>query len=90
MKVISYTIHVLYPPENDQSEPREEFLHRERLCYTDAEFDDHLAIAKAEAYNGEVTVEEIQDKQQEPSTESVLLELAADHEARLCEIELGV
>lgn len=25
-----------------------------------------------------------------PSTESVLLELAADHEARLCEIELGV
>ena len=25
-----------------------------------------------------------------PSTEEVLLELAADHEARLCEIELGV
>ena len=25
-----------------------------------------------------------------PTTEEVLLELAADHEARLCEIELGV
>ena len=27
---------------------------------------------------------------QHPTTEEVLLELAADHEARLCEIELGV
>jgi hypothetical protein len=26
----------------------------------------------------------------EPSTEEILLEIAADHEARLCEIELGV
>ena len=26
----------------------------------------------------------------EPTTEEVLLEIAADHEARLCEIELGV
>ena len=26
----------------------------------------------------------------EPTTEEILLELAADHEARLCEIELGV
>ena len=28
--------------------------------------------------------------EQEPTTEEVLLEIAADHEARLCEIELGV
>lgn len=26
----------------------------------------------------------------EPTTEEILLEIAADHEARLCEIELGV
>ena len=26
----------------------------------------------------------------EPTTEEVLLEIAADHEARLCEMELGV
>lgn len=26
----------------------------------------------------------------EPTTEEILLELAADHEARICEIELGV
>lgn len=26
----------------------------------------------------------------EPTTDEILLELAADHEARLCEIELGV
>lgn len=28
--------------------------------------------------------------EQEPTTEEVLLEIAADHEARLCEMELGV
>ena len=61
MKVISYTIRALYPPENDQSESREEFLHRERLCRTDVEFNEHLSIAKAEAYNGEYTIEDVPD-----------------------------
>lgn len=32
----------------------------------------------------------VEPVESEPTTEEVLLEIAADHEARLCEIELGV
>lgn len=49
-----------------------------------------LEIAKREAYNGEYEIIDDGEPEPEPSTESILLELAADHEARLCEIELGV
>ena len=43
----------------------------------------------------ERTEEELEEDRAErpappPTTEEILLELAADHEARLCEIELGV
>ena len=72
MKVISYTIRVLYPPENDQSESREEFLHRERLCRTDVEFNEHLSIAKAEAYNGEYTIEDDGQPEPEPTEQEQL------------------
>ena len=47
-------------------------------------------IAKSEAYKGEYTIEDDGQPDPAPSTESILLELVADHEARLCEIELGV
>ena len=47
-------------------------------------------LAKREAYNGEYEIIDDGEPEPEPSTESILLELAADHEARLCEIELGV
>ena len=32
----------------------------------------------------------VEPVESEPTTEEVLLEIAADHETRLCEIELGV
>lgn len=32
----------------------------------------------------------IEDEIPTPTTDEILLELAADHEARICEIELGV
>ena len=53
----------------------------------------------AENINGVMTVtswtagtipEPEPEPEPEPTTEEILLELAADHEARLCEIELGV
>ena len=47
-------------------------------------------IVKGCAYNGEYEIIDDGEPEPEPSTESILLELAADHEARLCEIELGV
>lgn len=37
-----------------------------------------------------VTIPEPEPVEPEPSTEEILLEISADHEARLCEIELGV
>ena len=45
---------------------------------------------KSIAYNGEYIIEDDGRPEPPPTTEEVLLELAADHEARLCEIELGV
>ena len=47
-------------------------------------------IAKREAYNGEYTIEDDGQAEPEPSTESILLEIAADHEERLCMMELGI
>lgn len=52
--------------------------------------DDNIEIAKEQSYNGEYVIEDIPDAQHEPTSEEILLELAVDHEARLCEIELGV
>lgn len=40
--------------------------------------------------DGEFVHDPLPAPEAEPTTEEVLLELAADHEARICEIELGV
>ena len=43
-----------------------------------------------EGTGGYDPAEPVTEPEPEPTTEEILLELAADHEARLCEIELGV
>ena len=52
--------------------------------------EDNLALARAEAY-GEVTVEDDGQPEPEalPSVEDTMLDMVADHEYRLCMLELG-
>lgn len=50
----------------------------------------NITLAKAEAY-GEITVEDDGQPEPEstPSAEDIALDLLADHEQRLCMLELG-
>ena len=91
MKLLSYTQqHSKDVKLPDGSVEVKTYLQSEGLYANDSNFDAQMAEAKRLAFDGKVTVEEIPDEQHRPSTEEILLELAADHEARLCEIELGV
>ena len=46
----------------------EEYFMPKMLPYSEA----NMEIAQAEAYNGEVTVEEVEDKETEPTTEDII------------------
>ena len=52
--------------------------------------EENLVLAEAEAF-GEVTVEDdgVPEPEEVPSEEDVTLDLLADHEYRLCMLELG-
>ena len=52
--------------------------------------EENMALAEAEAF-GEVTVEDdgAPEPEEAPSQEDVTLDLLADHEYRLCMLELG-
>ena len=47
------------------------FHDKEILCVDDV-FESNLAIAQAEAYNGEVTVEEVEDEETEPTSDELM------------------
>lgn len=51
------------------------------------EIDDVMTVTK---WTAGTIPEPEPEPEPEPTTDEILLELAADHEARLCEIELGV
>lgn len=55
-----------------------------KLPYTDANY----AIAQAEAYQGQITVEDDGQPEPEPGAEDITLDMLADHEERLCMLEL--
>ena len=46
------------------------------------------AIAQAEAYQGQITVEDDGQPEPEPGAEDITLDMLADHEERLCMLEL--
>ena len=54
------------------------------MPYTDANY----AIAQAEAYQGQITVEDDGQPEPEPGAEDITLDMLADHEERLCMLEL--
>ena len=86
MKFIKYKT-VTYINRGTEDAPiLEELLMDTVRTYSKAD----VEVASSEAYNGEYEIIDDGEPEPEPSTESILLELAADHEARLCEIELGV
>ena len=54
------------------------------MPYTEANY----AIAQAEAYQGQITVEDDGQPEPEPGAEDITLDMLADHEERLCMLEL--
>lgn len=87
MKLLKYTI-IQNQNTETESEPK---LHN--VCVgplSDAAFQANYAMAQAEAYNGEVTVEEIPDLETEPTQEEDTAAMLVDHEFRLTLLELGL
>ena len=54
------------------------------MPYTEASY----AIAQTEAYQGQITVEDDGRPEPEPGAEDITLDMLADHEERLCMLEL--
>lgn len=69
MKIIRYQIvHEVNHGTEEEPKIEQVFLDKEIQC-SDATFEANCAIAVSEAYNGEVTVEEVADEEKEPTTE---------------------
>ena len=57
---------------------------------TDADYDEQMAFAKEQSYNGEVTVDEIPDEVAEPTAQEDNDAMLVDHEYRITLLELGI
>lgn len=67
-----------------------EYFRDVAILATAADYDKQMAFAKAEAYNGEVTVEDIEDPITEPTTEERVTELEntiVSLEDAICEMD---
>ena len=87
MKIIKYNLIAKVNTGTEEAPVWEERKGPEcSMPYSEA----NLALAEAEAF-GEVTVEDDGQPEptQEPTQEDVTLDLLADHEYRLCMLELG-
>lgn len=47
--------------EHGTKDPKQIFLKKEIYCQTDASYENNLCIAQQEAFNGEYTVEDVDD-----------------------------
>ena len=67
--------------EGTEEEPNiVEYLQDCSVRATNADYDKQMAFAKAEAYNGEIIVEEIPDPEPEPAGDDVWAELDAAYQ----------
>ena len=83
MKIIKYQLEteINYgTPEPDI----ETLLSPVTVTYTEEAY----AIAQAEAFQGQITVEDDGQPEPEPGAEDITLDMLADHEERLCMLEL--
>ena len=70
MKVLKYKIATeIYDANSDSTNL---FFDQKERYSDDANHEKNLSIAKSEAYNGEVTVEDIPDIETKPTTDDVL------------------
>lgn len=83
MKIIKYQLETEINYGTPEEPDIETVLSGVTMPYTDANY----AIAQAEAYQGQITVEDGLPEP-EPGAEDITLDMLADHEERLCMLEL--
>ena len=83
MKIIKYQLATEVNHGTPEEPDIETVLSGVTMPYTEANY----AIAQAEAYQGQITVEDGLPEP-EPGAEDITLDMLADHEERLCMLEL--
>lgn len=84
MKIIKYQLATEVNRGTPEDPDIETVLSGVTMPYTEANY----AIAQAEAYQGQITVEDDGQPEPEPGAEDITLDMLADHEERLCMLEL--
>ena len=84
MKIIKYQLETEINYGTPEKPDIETLLSPVTVTYTEEAY----AIAQAEAYQGQITVEDDGQPEPEPGAEDITLDMLADHEERLCMLEL--
>lgn len=84
MKIIKYQLATEINHGTPEEPDIETVLCGVTMPYTEANY----AIAQAEAYQGQITVEDDGQPEPRPGAEDITLDMLADHEERLCMLEL--
>ena len=84
MKIIKYQLATEINHGTPEEPDIETVLSGVTMPYTEASY----AIAQAEAFQGQITVEDDGRPEPEPGAEDITLDMLADHEERLCMLEL--
>ena len=84
MKIIKYQLATEINHGTPEEPDIETVLTAVVVSYTEEAY----AIAQAEAYQGQITVEDDGQPEPEPGAEDITLDKLADHEERLCMLEL--
>lgn len=84
MKIIKYQLATEINHGTPEEPDIETVLSGVTMPYTEANY----AIAQAEAYQGQITVEDDGQPEPAPGAEDITLDMLADHEERLCMLEL--
>lgn len=84
MKIIKYQLATEINHGTPEEPDIETVLTAVVVSYTEEAY----AIAQAEAYQGQITVEDDGQPEPEPGAEDITLDMLADHEERLCMLKL--
>lgn len=84
MKIIKYQLVTEINHGTPEEPDIETLLSPVTVTYTEEAY----AIAQAEAYQGQITVEDDGQPEPGPGAEDITLDMLADHEERLCMLEL--
>lgn len=84
MKIIKYQLETEINYGTPEEPDIETLLSPVTVTYTEEAY----AIAQAEAFQGQITVEDDGQPEPGPGAEDITLDMLADHEERLCMLEL--